>query len=84
MLLRGTKRKTSAEFHRALDNIGAELHLGSTKRASGSTASASPRSCPAFLDLLEEMMTEPAFREDEFAKIRDQCVVATRRARLRR
>mgnify|MGYP003341707017 FL=1 len=27
MLLRGTASKKSSEFHRALDNIGAEIHL---------------------------------------------------------
>ncbi|MFK5098528.1 hypothetical protein, partial [Klebsiella pneumoniae] len=27
---------------------------------------------PAFLDLLEEMLTEPGFRDDEFVKVREQ------------
>ncbi|KAJ8136971.1 hypothetical protein OY671_009816, partial [Metschnikowia pulcherrima] len=33
MLSRGTRKKSSSEFHRALDNIGAEIHLGKYKES---------------------------------------------------
>lgn len=72
MLLRGTRKKSSAEFHRALDNIGAEFHLGKYKESQRIYGVCLADKLPAMLDLLEEMLTEPAFREDEFAKIREQ------------
>ncbi len=72
MLLRGTRKKDAQEFHRMLDNLGAEIHLGKNKeslRIYGVTLS---DKLPAFMDLLTEMLLEPAFAEIEFAKIREQ------------
>ncbi|HEY8278762.1 MAG TPA: pitrilysin family protein [Bdellovibrionota bacterium] len=72
MLLRGTQKRSSQEFHRALDNIGGEIHLGKYKESQRIYGVCLSDKLPAFLDLVEEMLVEPAFREDEFVKIRDQ------------
>lgn len=72
MLLRGTEKKDSQEFHRALDNIGAEIHLGKYKESQRIYGICLADKLPEFLDLLEEMLVEPAFRQDEFEKVREQ------------
>lgn len=72
MLLRGTKKRPAAEFHRALDNLGAEIHLGKYKESLRIHGMVLADKLPAFLDLFEEMLVEPAFAEEEFAKIREQ------------
>jgi zinc protease len=72
MLLRGTKKKTAQEFHRALDNLGAEIHLGKYKESMRLYGTVLSDKLPDFLDLIEDLLTEPAFREDEFEKIRAQ------------
>lgn len=72
MLLRGTEKKTSHEFHRALDNLGAEIHLGKYKESQRIYGVCLSDKLPAFLDLLEEMITAPRFDPAEFQKVRDQ------------
>jgi zinc protease len=72
MLLRGTKKRDAQEFHRALDNIGAEIHLGKYKESLRIYGVCLADKLPAFLDLIEELLVEPAFPEQEFVKIREQ------------
>lgn len=72
MLLRGTKKNKAADFHRALDNLGGEIHLGKYKESLRIHGMVLADKLPAFLDLFEEMLVEPAFAEEEFAKIREQ------------
>lgn len=72
MLLRGTKSKSSQDFHRALDNIGAEIHLGKYKESQRIYGVCLSDKLPEFLGLLEEALVEPAFREEEFEKVRAQ------------
>lgn len=72
MLLRGTSKKSATEFHRALDNLGAEFHLGKYKESQRIYGICLSDKLPQFLDLLEEMLVEPAFSEEEFQKVRDQ------------
>jgi zinc protease len=72
MMLRGTKKKNSQEFHRALDNIGGEFHLGKYKESQRIYGVCLADKLPEFLGLLEEMLVEPAFENGEFEKIRAQ------------
>ena len=72
MMLRGTKQKNSQEFHRALDNIGGEIHLGKYKESQRIYGVCLSDKLPEFLGLLEEMLVEPAFEKGEFEKIRAQ------------
>lgn len=72
MLLRGTERKTAAEFHRCLDDLGAELHIGKYKESMRIYGVVLNQNLDRFLELLEEMITEPRFDAAEFAKIKSQ------------
>lgn len=72
MLLRGTQKRSAAEFHLALDNLGGEIHLGKYKESLRVNGMVLADKLEPFLDLLEEMLVEPAFREEEFAKVKEQ------------
>ena len=72
LMLRGTARRTATEFHRALDNLGAELHLGKFKESLRIYGVVLAEKLEPFLDLVEEMLASPAFPEDEFNKLKDQ------------
>lgn len=72
MLLRGTQKHSAAEFHRLLDNLGGEIHLGKYKESLRIHGMVLADKVEPFLDLVEEMLVEPAFQVEEFAKIREQ------------
>lgn len=72
LMFRGTQKRNNAEFHRALDNLGAEISLGKFKESMRIYGVVLAEKLPAFMDLLEEMILEPSFPEDEFEKLRDQ------------
>ncbi len=72
LMLRGTTARNAAEFHRALDNLGAEIHLGKFKESLRIYGTVLAEKLDRFLDLVEEMLTSPAFSEDEFRKLKDQ------------
>lgn len=72
MLLRGTRRRPAAEFHRALDGLGAEISLGKYKESMRIYGTVLADKLPEFMDLLDEALTEPAFDEGEFKKLKEQ------------
>ncbi len=72
MLLRGTVKQSSEDFHRTLDDLGAELHLGKLKESLRVYGVTMGKNLPEFLDLFEEMITSPRFDELEFRKVKDQ------------
>lgn len=72
MLLRGTRRRPAKEFHRALDGLGAEISLGKYKESMRIYGTVLADKLPEFMDLLDEALTEPAFDEAEFKKLKEQ------------
>lgn len=72
MLLRGTKERKAQDFHLALDSLGGEIHLGKYKESMRIYGVVLADKLPQFLDLMEEMITAPAFDADEFRKVKDQ------------
>lgn len=72
MLLRGTRQRSAQQFHQALDALGAEIHLGKYKESMRIYGVVLSEKLPAFMDLLDEMITEPGFHQEEFTKVREQ------------
>ena len=72
MMLRGTQKRKSKEFHEALDLLGAEIHLGKYKESLRIYGVVLAEKFDAFMDLLEEMILEPSFDEEELEKFRSQ------------
>lgn len=72
MMLRGTKKRDSEEFHRLLDDLGAEIHLGKYKESMRIFGVVLTENLPALMDLMEEMILEPRFAPEEFQKVKEQ------------
>lgn len=69
MLLRGTKRKSAKEFHEQLDELGADIYLGKYMESIRIVGEVLVENLDPFFDLLCEMVSEPAFSEEEFQKL---------------
>lgn len=72
MLLRGTSKKSQEAFHLALDKLGAEIYMGKFKESLRVYGVVLADKLEPFLELWEEMLSSPAFAEEEFEKIRKQ------------
>jgi zinc protease len=78
MLLRGTKKRSYQALRDELDRLRAELHLGaergSTEQANVTTLSVLTvrDKLPAVIDLLAEILREPAFSNEELENLRKE------------
>lgn len=72
MLLRGTKKRNAAKFHEELDRLGAEIYLAKNMESLRIMGETLVDNVEPFFDLLEEMIREPAFAPEEFAKLQAQ------------
>jgi zinc protease len=70
MLRMGTKKRSASEFESAIDGMGASLSIDVAFSVLRVHASVIRRSLPALLDLLGEMLTSPALREDDLGLVR--------------
>ncbi|MBD1366585.1 insulinase family protein [Mucilaginibacter sp. ZT4R22] len=70
MLNEGTAAMPKAQFDEAVDKLGADVSLNS----SGGKADALTRYFPQALELLSQGLQTPAFRNEEFEKLRSQAL----------
>jgi zinc protease len=66
LLTRGTKKHTRQQLQDELDKLGARLHATSTLGELTLTVQAKRANFPAVLELVVEVLREPAFPADEF------------------
>lgn len=81
MLLRGTLRHGRAELEEAIEALGTELVTSTQRHAVALGVSLLARHLPTYLELLTEILTEPAFEPSEVAKVRRE-MLAERKADL--
>lgn len=67
MLLEGTKRRTKKEIQIALDDMGASLSFAATGERLRFVGKVRAPHAPALLELIAEILTEPAFPQEELA-----------------
>ena len=72
MLRRGTRRHSFQDINVALDNVGASLGFSAGLNDMGFSGQALAEDLDLLVDLLAEMLMEPAFPELEFEKLRGQ------------
>jgi zinc protease len=72
MLRRGTRRRTFQELNTALDDVGASLSFYADADSTGTSARGLADDLDLLIDLLAEMLIEPAFPEGELEKYRGQ------------
>ncbi len=70
MLMRGTQRRDRSAFEEAVEILGTEVHSLSQQHAQGIGGFLLSRKLPQFLDLLGEMLTQPAFEEEEIERVK--------------
>jgi len=70
MLDEGTKRRTASQIAEELDSLGATLSSGATLDTNGVGMSALKENLPASLDILADVIRNPAFSQSEIEKLR--------------
>ncbi|HEX3478777.1 MAG TPA: insulinase family protein [Kofleriaceae bacterium] len=74
MLVKGTRSHDAAALAKAVDFAGGTIATDSTYEATVVSCSVMARSAGTCLDLVSEMITQPAFPEAELTALRDQLV----------
>ncbi|HWO19134.1 MAG TPA: pitrilysin family protein [Kofleriaceae bacterium] len=72
MLVKGTARRDAAALAKAIDFVGGTIAVDATFEATLLSCSVLKKSLGTCLELLPELLTQPAFPEAELAKVRDQ------------
>ncbi|HEY4244927.1 MAG TPA: pitrilysin family protein [Kofleriaceae bacterium] len=81
MLPKGTKKHTALELAKTIDFVGGTIAADATFEATLVSCSVLAKSQATCMQLLPEIVTEPAFPEDELSKVRER-QLATVRQRL--
>ncbi len=71
MLVKGTKKRTALALAKAIDFVGGTIAADATYEATLVSCSVLARNAKTCFELLPEMITQPAFPEDELQKVRD-------------
>jgi zinc protease len=81
MLTRGTSRRTTLEFAAALENVGASLSASADSLTTTVSGSAQSKDFDLVMDLLAEMLREPAFPQADLERVRGQALAQLAQAR---
>ncbi|NBD94953.1 MAG: insulinase family protein [Gammaproteobacteria bacterium] len=76
-----TQRRSAAEFSEALERIGASVQVSTGTYQTAVTLSTLDRHLDEAVDLMLERMLEPAFNEDDFARVKQQTIEGLKQAR---
>ena len=72
MIVKGTKRRSAIAIAKTIDFVGGTIAADSTFEATLLQCSVLARNLKTCLDLVPEMITQPAFPEDELQKVREK------------
>jgi zinc protease len=78
MLVKGTRRRSAQQLAQAIDFVGGTIAADSTFEATLISCSVLTKYQRTCLDLVPELVTQPAFPEPELAKLRDTLTGALR------
>ncbi len=79
-LLRGTTKRTSQEINELTDRYGMSLTSGASTDAATASITALTEDADKALELLAEVLIEPAFSDDEVARLKGQTIVAIKQS----
>ena len=74
MLTEATTERSAAEFAEALERIGARISVNAGQYATTVTLNTLTKHLDAALELLLERILQPAFKEEDFARIKGQTI----------
>jgi predicted Zn-dependent peptidase len=78
MLVKGTRRRDALGIAKAIDFVGGTISADATFEATLLSCSVLARNIGTCLELMPEMLTQPAFAETELAKVREQAIGSIR------
>jgi len=78
MLVKGTRRRDALAIAKAIDFVGGTISADATYEATLLSCSVLARNLSTCLELMPEMLTQPAFPEPELQRVREQAVGAIR------
>ena len=81
LLRKGTKTRNAAQIAEALDFVGATCDAGAGLDATGGSCECVKKDLDAILDLMADMLLQPAFPRDELAKLIKQQVDGIKEAK---
>jgi len=72
MLMTGTQKHDFQALHEKIESLGASIHVQSGKLMTSFALQCLAEDLPTILDLLTEILSQPAFPEKHFARIQSQ------------
>ncbi len=78
MLVKGTKRRNALAIAKAIDFVGGTIAANTTYEATLLSCSVLARNLSTCLDLMPDMLTQPAFADAELQKVREQAIGSVR------
>ncbi len=75
MLMRGTQKHTRAQINEELDKLSSKVNISGQGQNVFITVTSTKQNLPAVLDLIDEMLHQPAFPQDEFKALIDENLV---------
>lgn len=81
MLTRGTANRTAREFAAALEDVGASLSASGGELSTSITGQGQSKDFDRVMDLLAEMLREPAFPADVLQRLKSQTLAGIEQAR---
>ncbi|HET7092591.1 MAG TPA: insulinase family protein, partial [Thermomicrobiales bacterium] len=80
MLTRGTASKTAAEINEFTDSLGSSIGADAGRHAAELSFRCLAEDLPAMMSLAGDMLRQPSFPDDEFAKVRAQLLTSIQEA----
>ncbi|MEP0265363.1 pitrilysin family protein [Dokdonia sp.] len=80
ILMEGTASKTPAELEKAIQSLGARINMFTTRESIIVQGNALTRNFEATMDLIEEILLEPRWDEEEFGRIKTATINGIKRS----
>ena len=80
MLSRGTQARSFAELNEELDSLGAAISVGATREYVGITGKSLKEDAQRLIELMAEVVLQPAFPVEEIDRVRGQTLTLLRQA----
>jgi zinc protease len=81
MLTRGTEKRSALEFAGALESVGASLNASADSLASSISGQAQSKDFDRLMDLLAEMLRQPAFPAADLERLKGQVLAGLQQAK---
>lgn len=78
MLVKGTRKRSATALAKAIDFVGGTIAADATFEATLLSCSVLQRNLGTCLELIPDILTQPTFRDDELARVRDQRLARVR------